>query len=258
MGQPIIFLVIKGIIMDPDNLIENDLIEEKQDGEKITFEENKFQNENDVAIGENKEEIKNKKKVKREKKQKPKQSKFAIWWKWPLIVLGVSLLLSFSFGVLSEIVLSTPNLILAISVIVVFLILSIIGDMIGVAATAATLEPFRAMASRKIRGANEAISLVKNADKVASVFADILGDICGILAGAAGASISLMLIKEYMSSFAGVAIASLVSAIIAALIIFGKAAFKKYSIAHCERIILICGKIMSIFHKQNPKKNKKK
>ena len=199
-----------------------------------------------------------KKKIKREKKPKQKQSKFAIWWKWPLIVLGVSLILSFSFGVLSEMALSTPNLILAIVVIIVFLILSIIGDMIGVAATAATLEPFRAMASRKIRGANEAIILVKNADKVASVFADILGDICGILSGAAGASISLMLIKEWMPDITGVMIASLVSAVIAALIIFGKAAFKKYSIAHCERIILICGKVMSIFHKQNSKKNKKK
>ena len=140
------------------------------------------------------------------------------------------------------------------------LIISIIGDMIGVAATAASLEPFRAMASRKIRGANEAIILVKNANKVASIFADILGDICGILAGAAGASISLMLITSAMSNIAGILIASLVSAVIASLIIFGKAAFKKYSIVHCEKIILICGKIMSIFHKQNTnsKKNKKK
>ena len=212
----------------------------------------------DSSSEENLEHKEEKKKAKREKKQKPKQSKFSIWWKWPLIVLGVSLILSFSFGVLSEMALSTPNLILAISVIVVFLILSIIGDMIGVAATAATLEPFRAMASRKIRGANEAITLVKNADKVASIFADILGDICGILSGAAGASISVMLIKESMPNFTGVAIASFVSAVIAALIIFGKAAFKKYSIAHCERIILICGKIMSVFHRQNSKKNKKK
>ncbi len=236
--------------MDPDNNLN----------EEQTLEEEQPVEEQSINIEELSQNSSNKTKIKREKKPKSKQSRFSIWWKWPLIVLAIALVLSFTFGILSEITLSTPNLILAIVVIVVFLILSIIGDMIGVAATAATLQPFRAMASRKIRGANEAIILVKNADKVASIFADILGDICGILSGAAGASISLMLIKDSMPNFTGIAIASLVSAIIAALIIFGKAAFKKYSIIHCERIILICGKIMSIFHRQNTnsKKNKKK
>ena len=224
--------------MDPDNLVEN----------------------NEETVLEPEQSQTPEKNIKKEKKTKQKQSKFAIWWKWPLIVLFVSLFLSFAFGVISELTLSRANLIISIAVIVILLIISIIGDMIGVAATAASLEPFRAMASRKIRGANEAIILVKNANKVASIFADILGDICGILAGAAGASISLMLITSAMSNIAGILIASLVSAVIASLIIFGKAAFKKYSILHCEKIILICGKIMSIFHKQNTnsKKNKKK
>ena len=194
------------------------------------------------------EEIKDEEKKEKTKKKK-KQSKFSIWWKWPLCVLFLSLVLSFIFGFSSELILKDANLVFSIVVIVVFLVLSIIGDMIGVAATAAKVAPLRAMASRKVRGSKEAISLVKNADKVASIFADVLGDICGILSGAAGASIALILIAS-QTEMISVLIASSISAIIASLIIFGKAFFKKYSILHAEGIILICGKIVSIFHKQ--------
>ena len=159
---------------------------------------------------------------------------------------------------MSELSLSKTSLAIAIVVIVVLVALSVVGDMIGVAATATKLEPFRAMASRKVRGANEAIVLVKNAEKVTSIFADILGDICGILAGAAGACISALLIHKSMSGIVAIVIASLVSAVIATLTIFGKAAFKKYSIVHCEKIVLVCGKIMSVFHRQNKAIKKKK
>ena len=216
-----------------------------------------------ISLNEQSQTVTNKeqeqpKKIVHKKKAKQKQSKFSLWWKWPLIVLIVSFFLSLSFGVASEFLLDGANIVLSVIVIIIFLILSIIGDMIGVAVTAGSFEPFRAMASKKVRGANEAIMLIKNADRVASIFADILGDICGILSGAAGASISSILITSSMSGFLGVFIASLVSAVIAALIIFGKAIFKKYSILHCEKIILIVGKILSIFHKQNKRNSKKR
>jgi hypothetical protein len=199
------------------------------------------------------EQEENQNEPKKNKKDKRKNSKKTNYWKWPLIVLLLSFTLSFLFSLASEFLLNGAGLIIAILVIVIFLIISIISDMIGVACTAATETPFRAMASRKVRGAKEAIIMVKNADKVGSIFGDILGDICGILSGAAGAAIAIMLITNSMSGFEKVLIASAISSIIASLIIFGKAIFKKYSIKHCENIVLICGKIMSIFHRQ--KKN---
>ena len=51
-------------------------------------------------------------------------------------------------------------------------------------------------------------------------------------------------------------IASLVSAVIASLTIFGKALCKKYSIKYNEKIILFIGKILSIFHIQKKPKQK--
>lgn len=193
---------------------------------------------------------------KSKKKGKKKQSKFALWFKWPLIVLVVSFSLSMAFGILSEIALTNANIIVAIVVVLVFLVIAIITDMIGVAIAACDTTPFRAMAAKKIRGAKEAIILVKNADRVSSIIADILGDVCSILSGAAGTTIAFALISASMSSIVQVIISSLVSAVIAALIISGKAFMKRYSLIHCEKIILILGKFISIFHIS--KKSKKK
>ena len=109
---------------------------------------------------------------------KKKQSKFKKYFRWPLIVLVLSFTLSMAFGVLSEIALSGAGIAISIVVIIVFLFIAIITDMIGVAITACDEKNFRAMASRKVRGAKEAIILQKNADRVSSIFADILGDIC--------------------------------------------------------------------------------
>ncbi|MBO5394638.1 MAG: hypothetical protein J6A28_01880 [Clostridia bacterium] len=191
-----------------------------------------------------------------EKQEKPapkkrvKQSKFASVWKWPLTVLVMALTLSFSFGVLSQYALSGAGVVVSIVVIVVFIVIAIVTDMIGVAVTAAEISPFRAMAAKKVRGAKESIKLIENAEKVASVSADIIGDICSILSGAAGASVAAVFILTSTDQFVGVLIASAVSAIIAALTIFGKALGKKYAMNKGEKIVLILGKVASLFHSQ--------
>lgn len=192
------------------------------------------------------------------KNEKKSQSKFVKYFRWPLIVLVLSFCLSMAFGILSEVALNEASIIISIVVIVVFLIIAIITDMIGMAVASCDEKNFRAMAAKKVRGAKEAIILQKNADRVSSIFADILGDICGILSGAAGATVTTALIRENMSEFMGIVVASLVSATIAALLIFGKALMKKYSLNHSDQIILIIGKIMSFFHFSKNKKDKVK
>ncbi len=189
---------------------------------------------------------------------KKNQSKFKKYFRWPLIVLVLSFSLSMAFGVLNEVALNGAGIAISVIVIVVFLIIAIITDMIGVAIASCDIKNFRAMASRKVRGAKEAIMLYKHADMVSSIFADILGDICSILSGAAGAAVTTRLITSAMSDFIGVVVASLVSAVIASLLIFGKALMKRYSMDHSDKIILIIGKILSIFHRQKPKKSKNK
>ena len=122
------------------------------------------------------------------------------WWMWPVKILVITLFLSLSFSVLSEVLLSNVGIAVSVVVIVFLLVVGIISDMIGVATTACSLEPFTAMCSRKVRGARVAMGLVKNAEKVSSICNDVVGDICGILSGAAGASITVKFISENMTN----------------------------------------------------------
>ena len=61
-------------------------------------------------------------------------------------------------------------------------------DIIGVAVTAAREEPFHAMAVDRVSGAQQAIRLVRHADKVATFTNDMIGDVAGTLSGAVAAA----------------------------------------------------------------------
>jgi CBS domain containing-hemolysin-like protein len=180
-------------------------------------------------------------------KKKKNKNWFNEYLRWPLIVLAVSLFLSFTFSFLSELALNGASLVIAIIVIVVFMFISVITDIIGVAVTAAVEVPFRAMAAKKVKGAKESIILINNADKVSSIIADILGDICSILSGAAGAVVTAKLISGVVDELAVVIIASVVSATIAGIIIFGKAMGKRIALDNCDNIVLMLGKIVYVF-----------
>lgn len=180
-------------------------------------------------------------------KKKKKKSKA---WIWSVKILILSISLSFIFSFLSELVLSKANIIIAVIVILLFVSISILFDMVGLAVASSSVEPFTAMASRKVKGSKQALWLTKNADKVSSICADVIGDVCGILSGAAGASI-LTKIALTTTGIGPILISSLVSAIIAGLTIFGKASLKRYAINHANDITLKLAKILNIFSRKD-------
>ena len=200
---------------------------------------------------------------KKSDKKVKKQSKVATFFSWPIKILILAIALSVFFSIVSEYLLGassnkTVQLIIAIIVITVFIIIAIIADMIGVAVTACDIEPFRAMASKKVRGAKESISLIKNNDKVASLCNDVIGDVCGILSGSACAVISALVVIENSGSALSIIASALVSGLVAGLTIFGKALGKKYAINNCSQIILRVGRFMSIFSRNSKNKSEKK
>ena len=192
-------------------------------------------------------------------KQKPKrvekQSKSQMVWSIKILILSFAL--SMCFGIVSELVLGVTGIAVAVLVIIVFVSLSIITDMIGVAATACSKEPFMAMCSKKVRGAKEGLMLIRNADKVASLCNDVIGDVCGILSGAAGASIVARITVDFQNANLSILVASLITAFIAGVTIFGKALGKHTAMDNCNSIILRVGKILSLFTKQNKTKKVK-
>ena len=180
-------------------------------------------------------------------KNKQNKTKNSKAWVWPLVVLIMAVSLSLLFSLLSELVLDGSAVWVAVIVIFVFIFVSILTDMIGLAVASANLEHFTAMAARKVKGSKQAILLVKSADKVSSILNDVVGDVCGILSGAAGASIVAKIAIDNGGSFMSILIPSLIAAIIAGLTIAGKSIFKAVAIKHANQITLGFAKFVNFF-----------
>lgn len=168
--------------------------------------------------------------------------------KWLITITILAFTISFVFSLVSEITLSNVNLILGILILITFIALGIVFDMVGVAVTSGTESPLNAMSSKKIKGAKTAVSFKKNADKVSSFCNDVIGDICGIISGSAGVTITATISETYNLNIFWVGLT--ITAIIAALTIGGKAIFKGVAIKNSNKIIYITAKIISIFEKK--------
>ena len=142
------------------------------------------------------------------------------------------------------------------------ILVGIVFDIVGIAATAAQEAPFHARASRRLLGAKKSIWMVRNADKVASFCNDVVGDICGTVSGAVGASIVFSLAKYFDQSYFWI-VSTTMTGLVAAITVGGKAAGKRTAINKADRIILWAGYLLEwvgqVFRKKQctAKKNRK-
>lgn len=195
-----------------------------------------------------KEEIPKQEKPTKKKKQKKKL--MPGWLSWGLGVLFLSFALTVLFSFLTEISIKGSPAYVCVIVLIVLLILNIGCDMIANAIITCQPDAFHAMASNKIKGAKRAVTLCKNATKLGSIFADVIGDICGIVSGAAGA-----VLVVYIAAFADgniweIASSILVSAVIGALTVGGKAIFKHFAMKYNKQIVFSVAKFTTFFKKE--------
>ena len=165
--------------------------------------------------------------------------------KWILTVLILSFVLSILMSLGSNMVIPKINIYVGIAIIILFIFISIIFDMIGVAITAAEERPFHSMASKKVKGASHSVRFLKNSDKLASICNDVIGDVCGVVSGSAGVLVANTLADMMNKDVAIVVL--ITTAIIASLTITGKALGKSIAIKNSESITFTVGKIVSIF-----------
>lgn len=169
--------------------------------------------------------------------------------KWVFAALILTLILSFAFSIASEIVIASAPLWVAYAVITVLVVISVMFDIIGTAAAACDVEPFLAMAAKKLKGAKKAVYLAKHANVVSSISGDIIGDICGIVSGACGAVIVAM---QFVSSTSTISMLLSVtfSSVLAAITVTGKAIGKQFALSNANAVILAVARILSIFDKK--------
>lgn len=155
---------------------------------------------------------------------------------WLIAIFLMALAISAVFSFFSQELLGEASLFGAFVVLLTIIATGILFDLLGVAVTAAEEKPFHSMASRKVPGGAEGIWLLRNAGKVSSVCCDVVGDICGIISGTAAAVVALEAWTG-MQSVSQRLVQLVLSALVAALTILGKAFCKQIAIDNSTVIV---------------------
>lgn len=186
--------------------------------------------------------------VQKEKVKKQKKKKIPDWLSWGIGVLFLSFGLTVVFSFLTEISIKGSPVYICVIALVVLLFLNISCDLLANAIISCSPEPFYAMASNKIRGAKRAVVVCRNSTKLSSIFADVIGDICGIVSGAAGTALVAFVASSgtTMELIASIGI----SGAIGALTVGGKAIFKHVALKYNKAITFGFSKFTTFFKKE--------
>jgi CBS domain containing-hemolysin-like protein len=167
--------------------------------------------------------------------------------KFSLTIAVITFVLAAIFSVVSSSILSGVVWFTGIFIVIIIILIGVVFDMFGIAATAADERPFHAMAAEKIPGSKEAVYLVRNADRFASFCNDVIGDISGIVSGTASAIVVLQiasLLNQTEGSASQLALSTLLTSVVAALTVGGKALGKTVAINSSTQIIFMVGKVL--------------
>lgn len=181
-------------------------------------------------------------------KKKEKNNKKYVDKKWILKIVISTFFISFILSFIANATIPNFSLILGIIITLLFILFGICFDIIGVSVTAAEESVFHSMNSRKVRGANIAVKFKKNADKVSTFCCDVIGDICGVISGAAGTTITLLLVNEYHTNLLLTGL--IITATISSITIGGKAIGKSLAINKGNIILYEFAKFISYFYKK--------
>ena len=180
-------------------------------------------------------------------KKKERKNKEQVDKKWILKIVIIAFMISFILSFIANATIPNLSLLLGIIITLLFIFIGICLDIVGVSVTTAEESVFHSMNSRKVRGASVAVKFKKNADKVSTFCCDVIGDICGVVSGAAGTTITAILVNDYHTNLLVTGL--LITAIISSLTIGGKAIGKSFAVNKGNIILYEFAKIVSYFYK---------
>ena len=176
--------------------------------------------------------------------------------RWVVTVFFTTLVVSGLIGLVSDEVMASSSLPVAFGILLFIVLLGIVFDIIGMAVASADVKPFHSMAARKVPGAQEAIRLLRNAERVSSICNDVVGDICGVVSGSASATIAALILTHVDTAWPrGVSL--VMSSLVAGLTVGGKAIGKTFAVSSCTQIVHMVGRILSAWNRLKKKKSKR-
>ena len=163
--------------------------------------------------------------------------------RWVVTIFFVTIVISGTISFVSDEVMQHSGIITAFFILFAIILVGIIFDIIGMAVATADEKPFHSMAARKVPGAQAAIRLLRNAERVSSICNDVVGDICGVVSGSASATIAAQILQNMDFGWPQV-ISLLMSALCAGLTVGGKAIGKTFAVNSATPIVHTVGKII--------------
>ncbi len=163
--------------------------------------------------------------------------------RWVVTVFFATILISGTISLVSDAVMASSSLAVAFLILLAIIFVGIIFDIIGMAVATANEKPFHSMAARKVPGAQEAIKLLRNAERVSSICNDVVGDICGVVSGSASATIAALILSNVEIGWPE-GISLVMSALAAGLTVGGKAIGKTFAVNSCTQIVHLVGKLI--------------
>ena len=161
--------------------------------------------------------------------------------RWVVTIFLVTIVISGTISFVSDEVMANSSIFTAFVILLAIILVGIVFDIIGMAVATADEKPFHSMAARKVPGAQAAIKLLRNAERVSSICNDVVGDICGVVSGSASATIAAQILRNM--EFGWPQLISLVmSALCAGLTVGGKAIGKTFAVNSATEIVHAVGK----------------
>ncbi len=176
--------------------------------------------------------------------------------RWVVTIFFTTMLISGAISVASDALMSASGLLVAFLILLTIMMVGIVFDVIGVAVTSADEKPFHSMAARKVAGAQEAIKLLRNAERVSSICNDVVGDICGVISGTAAATISAQLATMQAVDMPSRVIGLIMSALVAGFTVGGKAIGKTFAMNSCTKIVYFTANLLAWIKHPFAKKKK--
>ena len=165
-----------------------------------------------------------------------------------VIFIG-SFLVAAVVGIGSEVLMrKTASLLVSAVLLLTVMGVHVFFDIIGIAATAASEAPHHARASNRVKGARQAVYLVRHADLVANLANDVVGDVTGTLSGVLAAAIVLDIIHFYpYLGTVEIWVTTVILALVASITVTSKAIGKSFAIQEANEIMAWVGSIIAAF-----------
>jgi CBS domain containing-hemolysin-like protein len=171
--------------------------------------------------------------------------------RWSVLISCVTFVMACIFTVSSTTVLEGAGWGVGMLIVVFLICTGIFFDVLGLGAAAAKETPFHAMASERVPGSRHAIFVVRNADRFSNFCNDVIGDISGVISGAASALVVIKLMVSFHDNEAlRTAVSVVFTAMVSALTVGGKAIGKSFALHYATEIVLLIGKFFYLLERR--------